>query len=205
MVCSASGNRGRSCSVHPAPAAAGDPGLHRGDLPDLLAGLRSSRRPDRCAVRRQARPTRRSSRRSGRTTTSTSRSSSSTALPRAALPGRLRHTFSRQPVNELIARAFPMTIRLAVDGAVIEPIFGISRRPHRRSAQGGIFDALVAGRQPRAHLASRSSCSAFTAQCLFGIKLGWFRTHGRPERSICKTCCFRRSCWRPSTSPTSCA
>lgn len=52
-------------------------------------------------------------------------------------------TFSGQPVSEVMARAFPYTIKLALMALVFEGVFGILFGAIAGRRRGGIFDATV--------------------------------------------------------------
>ncbi|WP_309615584.1 ABC transporter permease [Salinibacterium sp.] len=89
--------------------------------------------------------------------------------------GDLGTSFSGQPVSETIARALPVTFRLAVIAIVIEAIVGISVGLVSGLRKNGIFDtvslliSLVLISMPIFVL-------AFLAQFTFAIKLDWART-----------------------------
>ena len=89
--------------------------------------------------------------------------------------GDLGTTFSGQPVSETLARALPVTFRLAVLAIIIETIVGISVGLVSGLRKNGIFDtvslliSLVLISMPIFVL-------AFIAQFTFAIKLGWART-----------------------------
>lgn len=84
-------------------------------------------------------------------------------------------SFNGQPVSEQLARAFPITIRLAVLAVLFEIIFGITVGLISGLRKGGIFDAT-------ALVVSLILISlpifviGFTAQFVFAIKLDWART-----------------------------
>lgn len=90
------------------------------------------------------------------------------------LQGDLGTTFSGQSVNEILARTFPNTLRLALMAVLIELVFGIVFGLIAALRKGGIFDHTTL-------LASLVLISvpvfvlAFVAQYFFGIQLGWFR------------------------------
>ncbi len=83
-------------------------------------------------------------------------------------------SFSGQPVSEVLATAFPITIRLALLAILFEIVFGIGVGLISGLRKGGIFDA-------GALLVSLVLISlpifviAFTAQLTLGINLGLFR------------------------------
>jgi oligopeptide transport system permease protein len=89
--------------------------------------------------------------------------------------GDLGTTFSGQPVSETLARALPVTFRLAVLAIIIETVVGISVGLVSGLRKNGVFDtvslliSLVLISLPIFVL-------AFLAQFTFAIKLGWART-----------------------------
>jgi oligopeptide transport system permease protein len=90
------------------------------------------------------------------------------------LQGDLGTTFSGQSVNEILARTFPNTLRLALMAIVIQLVFGVTFGLIAGLRKGGFFDhstllvSLVLISMPVFVL-------AFVAQYFLGIELGWFR------------------------------
>lgn len=84
-------------------------------------------------------------------------------------------SFSGQPVSEILAATFPVTLRLAIMAVVIEMFFGITIGLISGIRKGGIFDAsfLVVS---LILISLPVFVVAFVAQYVFGIQLGWFRT-----------------------------
>jgi oligopeptide transport system permease protein len=84
-------------------------------------------------------------------------------------------SFSGQPVSEILAATFPVTLRLAVMAVAIEMFFGITIGLISGIRKGGIFDAsfLVVS---LILISLPVFVVAFVAQYVFGIQLGWFRT-----------------------------
>lgn len=84
-------------------------------------------------------------------------------------------SFSGQPVSEILAATFPVTLRLAIIAVVIEMFFGILIGLVSGLRKGGIFDAsfLVVS---LILISLPVFVVAFVAQYVFGIQLGWFRT-----------------------------
>jgi oligopeptide transport system permease protein len=84
-------------------------------------------------------------------------------------------SFSGQPVSEILAATFPVTLRLAVMAVIIEMFFGILIGLVSGLRKGGIFDAsfLVVS---LILISLPVFVVAFVAQYVFGIQLGWFRT-----------------------------
>jgi oligopeptide transport system permease protein len=89
--------------------------------------------------------------------------------------GDLGTTFSGQPVSEVLAVTFPVTLRLAALAIFFEMIAGISVGLISGLRKGGIFDAsaLVVS---LILISLPIFVVAFVAQYIFGIQLGWFRT-----------------------------
>jgi oligopeptide transport system permease protein len=89
--------------------------------------------------------------------------------------GDLGVSFSGQPVSEILAATFPVTLRLAALAIFFEMIAGISVGLISGLRKGGIFDAsaLVVS---LILISLPIFVVAFVAQLIFGIQLGWFRT-----------------------------
>jgi oligopeptide transport system permease protein len=89
--------------------------------------------------------------------------------------GDLGTTFSGQPVSEVLAATFPVTLRLAALAIFFEMVAGISVGLISGLRKGGIFDAsaLVVS---LILISLPIFVVAFVAQYIFGIQLGWFRT-----------------------------
>ncbi|GAA1948406.1 ABC transporter permease [Agromyces allii] len=89
--------------------------------------------------------------------------------------GDLGTSFSGQPVSEILAETFPVTLRLALMAVIIEMVFGIAVGLISGLRKGGIFDAsaLVVS---LILISLPVFVVAFVAQFIFGIQLGWFRT-----------------------------
>lgn len=91
------------------------------------------------------------------------------------LTGDLGTTFSGQPVSDILARTFPVTLRLALIAIVIEAVLGIAAGLISGLKKNGAFDtislliSLVLISLPIFVL-------AFVAQFVFAIRLGWART-----------------------------
>jgi len=89
--------------------------------------------------------------------------------------GDLGTTFSGQPVSEVLAATFPVTLRLAALAIFFEMVAGIAVGLISGLRKGGIFDAsaLVVS---LILISLPIFVVAFVAQYIFGIELGWFRT-----------------------------
>ena len=100
--------------------------------------------------------------------------------------GDLGTSFSGQPVSEILAATFPVTLRLAALAIFFEMVFGISVGLIAGLRKGGIFDAsaLVVS---LILISLPIFVVAFVAQLIFGIQLGWFRTtvgSGAPTQDL---------------------
>ncbi|TPX00730.1 ABC transporter permease, partial [Schumannella luteola] len=90
------------------------------------------------------------------------------------LQGNLGTTYAGQSVNEILARTFPTTLRLALLAVIIQLVIGVLVGLISGLRKGGIFDnvsllvTLLIISMPVFVL-------AFVAQWIFGIQLGWFR------------------------------
>ncbi|RAX23315.1 MULTISPECIES: ABC transporter permease [unclassified Actinomyces] len=81
-------------------------------------------------------------------------------------------TFSHQPVSEVMAQAFPVTIKLAVMALVLEAVFGIIIGTLAGLRRGGFFDATVLIVSMTV-IAVPTFVIGFVLQFLIGIKAGW--------------------------------
>jgi oligopeptide transport system permease protein len=89
-----------------------------------------------------------------------------------ALTGDFGKTFAGRPVSELMAQAFPTTIKLALMAILIETIFGIGFGLIAGLRRGGIFDGTVLVLS-LVMIAIPVFVLGFVLQFVFGIKLGW--------------------------------
>jgi oligopeptide transport system permease protein len=89
-------------------------------------------------------------------------------------------SYSGRPVTEVMAQAFPVTIRLALLALLFEGIFGIGAGLIAGLRRGGFFDAtlLVAS---LIVIAVPIFVIGFVVQIIFGVKLGWIRPTVGPE------------------------
>lgn len=92
-------------------------------------------------------------------------------------------SFSGQPVSEVLAQTFPVTLRLAVLAVIFEMVAGITIGLIAGIRKGGIFDAsaLVVS---LILISLPIFVIAFVAQYVFGVQLGWFRTTAGPGAPI---------------------
>lgn len=102
------------------------------------------------------------------------------------LRGDLGVSFSGQPVVEILAQTFPVTLRLAVISTFFLMVAGISVGLVSGLRKGGIFDssALVVS---LILISLPIFVVGFVGQFIFGIQLGWFRTtvgSGAPTQDL---------------------
>ncbi|WP_250506735.1 ABC transporter permease [Bowdeniella massiliensis] len=83
-------------------------------------------------------------------------------------------TFSGRPVGEVIAQAYPVTIKLALMALVIETIFGVGFGLIAGLRKGGIFDATVL-MVSLFVIAVPTFVIGFVLQFFIGVKLGWLK------------------------------
>lgn len=84
-------------------------------------------------------------------------------------------TFSGREVTEVMASAFPVTIKLALMALAFEAIFGIVFGTIAGLKRGGIFDATVLVVSLFV-IAVPTFVIGFVMQFLIGVKLGWLPT-----------------------------
>ncbi|PPF82957.1 ABC transporter permease [Subtercola sp. Z020] len=84
-------------------------------------------------------------------------------------------SFSGQPVTEILARTFPVTLRLAVIALLIETIAGILVGMIAGLRKGKIFDGTTLA-VSLILISLPVFVIAFVAQFVFGVQLGWART-----------------------------
>ncbi len=91
---------------------------------------------------------------------------------KGALTLDLGMSFSGQPVIDLIARAFPVTLRLAFMALIIESVLGIAAGFYAGIKKGKLFDStmLIVS---LVVIAIPIFVLGFLFQLVFGVKLGW--------------------------------
>ena len=85
--------------------------------------------------------------------------------------GDLGRSFSGLPVKDVLAQAFPVTIRLALVALAVEAVFGIGFGVVAGLRKGGLFDATVLVTS-LVIIAVPIFVLGFLAQFVFGVKLG---------------------------------
>ncbi len=93
--------------------------------------------------------------------------------------------FAKQPVVDLMARAFPVTIKLAIITLVFEAVLGIALGVIAGLRKGGWFDStiLIAS---LVVIAIPVFVLGFVLQFIFGIKLGWVSPTVGPNATFAK-------------------
>jgi oligopeptide transport system permease protein len=89
-----------------------------------------------------------------------------------AITGDFGMTFAQQPVSEVIAEAFPVTLKLALMALVIEAILGIAAGFYAGLRRGKIFDSTMLVVSLLV-IAVPIFVFGFLMQLVFGVKLGW--------------------------------
>lgn len=85
--------------------------------------------------------------------------------------GDLGRSYSGLPVNDVLAQAFPVTIRLALIALAVETVLGVGFGLISGLRQGGIFDAAVLVAS-LVVIAVPIFVLGFLAQFVFGVRLG---------------------------------
>jgi len=85
--------------------------------------------------------------------------------------GDLGRSFSGLPVTDVLAQAFPVTIRLAIVALAVEALFGVGFGVVAGLRKGGLFDATVLVTS-LGIIAVPIFVLGFLAQFVFGVKLG---------------------------------
>lgn len=89
-----------------------------------------------------------------------------------ALTGDFGLTYSQRPVSEVIAEAFPVTLKLALMALVIESVLGITAGFYAGLRKGGVFDSTMLVVSLLV-IAVPIFVFGFLMQLVFGVKLGW--------------------------------
>jgi oligopeptide transport system permease protein len=94
--------------------------------------------------------------------------------------GNFGTSYSGRPVSEVMAEAFPVTVRLALLALLFEGVFGIGAGLIAGLRRGGLFDGslLVVS---LVVIAVPIFVIGFVVQLVFGVKLGWINPTVGPE------------------------
>lgn len=89
-----------------------------------------------------------------------------------ALTGDFGLTYSQRPVSDVIAEAFPVTLKLSIMALIIESVLGIAAGFYAGLRKGKLFDStmLVVS---LVVIAIPIFVFGFLMQLIFGVKLGW--------------------------------
>ncbi|HEY7054097.1 MAG TPA: ABC transporter permease [Mycobacterium sp.] len=90
---------------------------------------------------------------------------------RGFIHGDFGRSFSGLPVKDVLAQAFPVTIRLALVALAVEALFGIGFGVVAGLRKGGVFDATILV-SSLVIIAVPIFVLGFLAQFVFGVKLG---------------------------------
>jgi oligopeptide transport system permease protein len=94
--------------------------------------------------------------------------------------GNFGTSYSGRPVSDVLAQAFPVTIRLALLALLFEAVFGIGAGLIAGLRRGGFFDATVLVAS-LVVIAVPIFVIGFVVQIVFGVKLGWINPTVGPE------------------------
>jgi oligopeptide transport system permease protein len=89
-----------------------------------------------------------------------------------AMTGDFGLTFSQRPVSDVIAQAFPVTLKLSLMALAIESILGIAAGFYAGLRRGKIFDSTMLVVSLLV-IAVPIFVFGFLMQLVFGVKLGW--------------------------------
>lgn len=89
-----------------------------------------------------------------------------------AVTGDFGVAYSGRPVSDLVADAFPVTLKLSVMALVIETVFGIAAGFYAGLRRGKIFDSTMLVVSLLV-IAVPIFVFGFLLQLIFGVKLGW--------------------------------
>src|SRR3569833_3213153 len=91
--------------------------------------------------------------------------------------GDFGETLNGQPVSGLLKTDWAVTARLAVTAWVFELVVGIALGVWAGRRKGGVVDTLVLSGTPLV-IAIQAFVLGYSAQLLFGLRLGWFPSAG---------------------------
>jgi oligopeptide transport system permease protein len=96
------------------------------------------------------------------------------------LRGDFGETLNGQPVSDVLKTGWTVTAQLAITAWIFELVVGIALGVWAGLRKGGIVDTLVLSGTTLV-IAIPSFVLAYSAQLLFGLKLGWFPTAGTDD------------------------
>ncbi|MFB9837028.1 ABC transporter permease [Actinoallomurus acaciae] len=94
--------------------------------------------------------------------------------------GDFGQTLSGQPVGDVLAGGWTVTVQLAITAWIFELVVGIALGVWAGLRKGGVIDTLVLSGTTLV-IAIPGFVLAYSAQLLFGLKLGWFPTAGTDD------------------------
>ncbi|GLY73259.1 ABC transporter permease [Actinoallomurus iriomotensis] len=94
--------------------------------------------------------------------------------------GDFGETLNGQPVGDVLTGGWTVTVQLAVTAWVFELVVGIALGVWAGLRKGGVIDTLVLSGTTLV-IAIPGFVLAYSAQLLFGLKLGWFPTAGTDD------------------------
>jgi len=89
-----------------------------------------------------------------------------------AVTGDFGQSYTGRPVSEVVANAFPVTIKLAVMALIIEMLLGVTAGTIAGMRKGKLFDSTMLVTSLLV-IAVPIFVFAFMAQLVFGVKLNW--------------------------------
>jgi peptide/nickel transport system permease protein/oligopeptide transport system permease protein len=94
--------------------------------------------------------------------------------------GDFGETLNGQPVSDVLKTGWTVTAQLAITAWIFELVVGIALGVWAGLRKGGVVDTLVLSGTTLV-IAIPSFVLAYSAQLLFGLKLGWFPTAGTDD------------------------
>jgi peptide/nickel transport system permease protein/oligopeptide transport system permease protein len=94
--------------------------------------------------------------------------------------GDFGQTLNGQPVGDVLTGGWAVTVQLAITAWIFELVVGIALGVWAGLRKGGVIDTLVLSGTTLV-IAIPSFVLAYSAQLVFGLKLGWFPTAGTDD------------------------
>ncbi|WP_329241941.1 ABC transporter permease [Actinoallomurus sp. NBC_01490] len=94
--------------------------------------------------------------------------------------GDFGQTLNGQPVGDVLTAGWTVTVQLAITAWIFELVVGIALGVWAGLRKGGVVDTLVLSGTTLV-IAIPSFVLAYSAQLIFGLKLGWFPTAGTDD------------------------